>query len=398
VACTLFAKNFFTTNAGSELIHLATSFAALVDDLYDSVHFTQLLCDFGSDRVSPNGTGIPFTMGLDDDRCGAEGKAKSIQHHDSKEQQLKKLKASGDDAVKGGEKDGDNMYQFNEEHHAVHLAYQQACGHQAPGECDNEAIELMWNRWQGRRLHPTVSYKGNKGFKGNQGFNVSSTWASYVAQLVYYTSQSFNSDPDWMNLFVQGWEADRLFYKQHYYQGMRGRYGLGEGPEEEWCSESASGYAATNLVAVDGTLTPGKRKGIRKGARKHCLMYSANVVAAWLPARSGLVKHQLLELLEDGETVVPVAGTDLAVLWRSSLLSPSGPSGTQKQGAAARLTLIDLIPELLGIASLWLDDDFFQHCAPCPRRLCPAPLRPRSPHCTLSAACWRVRLRRLEAL
>ena len=52
----------------------------------------------------------------------------------------------------------------------------------------------MWNRWQGRRLHPSEYYKG---------FNVSTSWASYVTQLVYYTCQSFNSDPGWMNLFVQ---------------------------------------------------------------------------------------------------------------------------------------------------------------------------------------------------
>ena len=49
-------------------------------------------------------------------------------------------------------------------------------------------------RHQGRRLHPSEYYKG---------FNVSSSWSSYVTQLVYYTCQSFNSDPGWMNLFVQ---------------------------------------------------------------------------------------------------------------------------------------------------------------------------------------------------
>ena len=65
-----------------------------------------------------------------------------------------------------------------------------------------------------------------------------------------------------------------------------------------------------------------------------------------------MIKHNLLELLEDGETVVPLAGTDMAVLWRASLLDPGGVSYTR--GHAARLTLIDLIPELFGIASLWL--------------------------------------------
>ena len=117
------------------------------------------------------------------------------------------------------------------------------------------------------------------------------------------------------------------------------------------------------MVSVAGTLTPGKRKGIRMHGRKHCQVYSGNVVAAWLPARSGMIKHNLLELLEDGETVVPLAGTDLAVLWRSSLLDPVN---SFTKGHAARLTLIDLIPELFGIASLWLDDSFFQNCARCP--------------------------------
>ena len=72
-----------------------------------------------------------------------------------------------------------------------------------------------------------------------------------------------------------------------------------------------------------------------------------------------MIKHNLLELLEDGETVVPLAGTGMAVLWRASLLDPGGVSYTR--GHAARLTLIDLIPELFGIASLWLKDDFFQN-------------------------------------
>ena len=163
----------------------------------------------------------------------------------------------------------------------------------------------MWNRWQGRRLHPTEYYKG---------FNVSTSWASYVTQLVYYTCQSFNSDPGWMNLFVQGWEADRLSYKQHYYQGLRGRYGLGEGPQEAWCTEEGRTYDATRLAAhgsrratvlarlesrgnashgkhLSQTLTPGKRHAIREHAPKHCQAYSANVVAAWMPARTGMIKH-----------------------------------------------------------------------------------------------------------
>ena len=123
---------------------------------------------------------------------------------------------------------------------------------------------------------------------------------------------------------VQGWEADRLSYKQHYYQGMRGRYGLGEGPQEAWCTEDGKTYDATRLAAhgsrratvlarlavhdangTDGadvaaphahthlhqSLTPGKRHAIRQSAPKHCQAYSANVVAAWLPARSGMPKH-----------------------------------------------------------------------------------------------------------
>ena len=77
VACALFVKKYFLTNAANQNIGLredAADLAALVDTLYASVDFTQILCDFNTSRVSPNGTGIPFTMSVDGMQCGSRGR------------------------------------------------------------------------------------------------------------------------------------------------------------------------------------------------------------------------------------------------------------------------------------------------------------------------------------
>ena len=57
-----------------------------------------------------------------------------------------------------------------------------------------------------------------------------------------------------MNLYVQGWEADRLFYKQHYFQGLRGRYGLGEGAEEWHFHDEPLAAALCGLLQGKGTV------------------------------------------------------------------------------------------------------------------------------------------------
>ena len=44
---------------------------------------------------------------------------------------------------------------------AVQFAWQTACGTQPPGGCSNQAIERMWQRWQGRREHPIYSFDGH---------------------------------------------------------------------------------------------------------------------------------------------------------------------------------------------------------------------------------------------
>ena len=141
VASALFVKNYFTKNAAAySLQDEAFSLSTMVDALYGSVDFTQLLCDAETGHASPTGTGIPFTMALAENstsdraedlgtRCGDPDKPHSVQYPE--------------ESAEG--RGGDSMYQFNEEHNAVHLAYQQACGGQPPGECDNEATELMWN-------------------------------------------------------------------------------------------------------------------------------------------------------------------------------------------------------------------------------------------------------------
>jgi hypothetical protein len=65
VASALFVKSYFTAKAAANgLQDEAFSLSTMVDALYSSVDFTQILCDADTGLVSPNGTGIPFTMRL----------------------------------------------------------------------------------------------------------------------------------------------------------------------------------------------------------------------------------------------------------------------------------------------------------------------------------------------
>jgi hypothetical protein len=67
------------------------------------------------------------------------------------------------------------------------------------GSCENTPIENMWKAWQGRRQHPTMSY---------EGYPLLSYWPSYIVQLPYYSSYSFNADEEWSGLFNSHWAAD----------------------------------------------------------------------------------------------------------------------------------------------------------------------------------------------
>jgi hypothetical protein len=74
----------------------------------------------------------------------------------------------------------------------------------------------MWTAWQGRRLHPDLSYDGHP---------LLSNWPSYIVQLPYYAAHSFNSDPVWQRLFASHWAADwavrtRVYHSQLTYLYM----------------------------------------------------------------------------------------------------------------------------------------------------------------------------------
>ena len=301
-----------------------TSLEALAAQLYDSVDFKSILCDSTTGLISPEGEGIPFTIGTaassHPNMCG---KATAYP-------------------------DAEGLYEFSEAHNSVYLAYQQACGAQKPGECNYTNIELMWNRWQKRRNSPNHHYTD---------YPILSTSGAYMLQMLWYTTNSFNNDTRYEELFHNHWLADESFYKQALYAGKRGRYGLGEGPESKWCNEQKS-YNSLHLHEKNQKFTHGVREGLILGSHGHCAALSANIVAGNAPINPTLIQQQLLLLLEDGETVEPIPCTNHAVLWRESLLDSKIGVSTS-MGRDSRITIVDLAPSLLGLASLFLPDKNF---------------------------------------
>ena len=97
------------------------------------------------------------------------------------------------------------------------------------------------------------------------------------------------------------------------------------------------------------------REGLILGSHGHCAALSANIVAGNAPVNPTLIQQQLLLLLEDGETVEPIPCTNHAVLWRESLLDSKIGVSTS-MGRDSRITIVDLAPSLLGLASLFLPD------------------------------------------
>ena len=308
----------------ASFIAAVADLSADVEELYDSIDFTATLCDDTTGTLSPDGTGIPWTITTASSPTpGMCGKATNYP-------------------------DEDGMYEFTEAHHTVYLAYQQACGAQPPGECNNTNIELMWNRWQARRHNPNHHYSDVPLLTKSGG---------YMLQLLYYTTNSFNNDTRYQELFYNNWWADEMFYKQILFAGKRGRYGLGEGPESKWCNEQKS-YQSNILHEKAGTVTPGVREGYYIGSHSHCSAVSANMVAGYLPVNSEDIHKHLLLLLEDGDTVDPIPCTDHAILWRASLMDAERgiSAGDGREG---RITTIDLAPSLMGLASLFLPDKSF---------------------------------------
>lgn len=294
----LFAKTYFEhvdPNSG-----LTKKISNLSIALWESTHFENLLCDSSSPPVvsnqSKSGTGIPMVQSFDES-------CKGVQYPSL----------------------DDGYYHFNEEHYTVHFAYQkQFCSPEGKSK-NNRGLESMWDAWEGRRLHPSLSY---------QGYNLLSKWSGYIVQLPYYTSYSFNSDPDYVKLFKNHWLADWLYYNGSYNAGDRGRYGLGAGPTLPYCSDGA-GYIADQIDQ----------------GQSFCRMYSPYITAGYLPIAKDIIKPQLLELLEDGESVLNFNRTS-HILWRKSLLDPTF---TQGYG----ITMVDFSSELLGLATLYVDKDFF---------------------------------------
>lgn len=89
------------------------------------------------------------------------------------------------------------------------------------------------------------------------------------------------------------------------------------------------------------------------GGSSHCRMISPYVIAGYMPNNPPLIQQQLLDIMAGGDEVLAIPGTDLHVLWRRSMLDP-----TWVQGYG--VTMVDFSGELLGLATLWLEEDFFQ--------------------------------------
>jgi hypothetical protein len=154
----------------------------------DSIAFDALLCDT-SKHVSPNGTAIPMVLSMADDTCPNGGQSPQQ----------------------------DGYYQFNEEHYTVWFAYVKACGTAPPDQCAHRGAAAMWERWQGRRLHP------NK-FSPVGHYSLLSLWSGYLVQLPYYTT-TFNQDAAYEALFRSHWLADWAYANSTLLAGERGRYG-----------------------------------------------------------------------------------------------------------------------------------------------------------------------------
>lgn len=59
-------------------------------------------------------------------------------------------------------------------------------------------------------------------------------------QLPYYTVNMVNSDATFLDMFKNGWLADWADYNSSVFYGGSNRYGMGAGPDMEWCSLAQS--------------------------------------------------------------------------------------------------------------------------------------------------------------
>ena len=201
----------------------------------------------------------------------------------------------------------------------------------------NSAADALFDAWQGRASAPNFWYGGQA---------LLTLWPSYVVQLPFYLVHPFNSDPTgrFPALMRAQWEAEWAYFNSSSLNaGEGGRYGLGAGPTQLWCSGTT--YKA-DLLSNDTS-----------GEDQTCRMYSPYAVAGYLPAAPSTIQQHLLALLRTGEAVYPLSVPSpsqqhLVVLWRKSLLDPSWSLGYG-------ITLVDFAAELFGLSTLWLGTDFF---------------------------------------
>lgn len=297
----LFAQRYFSQKHPKA--QLTDSIASLANEIFNAVQWETILCN-SQKKMDLNGDEIPFTFD-DDDNCDGLHKVAS-----------------------------DGFYGFSELHYAVWLAYENSCAGYAAGECPNQALDAMWQAWQGRRNHPNIDY---------QGMPLLSLWSSYIVHLPYYSSHSFNADPVWQSLFKSHWQADLAYYSSDkFYAGDAGRYGIAAGFTDKWCSAKDTGYEADMLV-----------KGDAQGAQG-CRIYSPYAVAGYLPAESDTIKTHLLDLLAAGESVFPLRdGSGDYVMLRKSLLEPGWNQNDH-------VSMVDFSSELFGLSTIWLGAEFWQ--------------------------------------
>lgn len=305
----LFARDYFLGTAARDTDPaaraLTANIARLGKKVFNLVRFERLLCN-AAGEVDPHGTSIPFT--LDDNHgCGA-------------------LHAPL----------ADGFYDYSELHYTVWLAWGRMCGDAPPGTCADPAIEAMWTAWQGRRLHPMTAYRSHP---------LLSTWSSYIVHLPFYSSHSFNADDSWSALFASHWAADREYFGTSAYNaGLSGRYGLGAGPTDRWCSTKDTTYEADMLAGDHAS----------QGAQG-CRMFSPYAVAGYLPAAEAVITADLLALLAAGEAVAPIDSFVVGdyVLLRKSLIE-------QGWSQNDHVTMVDFASELFGLSTLWLGVDFWR--------------------------------------
>jgi len=298
----LFVKTYLK-NAGDTSTE-AKHIVALVDEMVSKVKWNQLLCmqKFGDASVSvlsannKSGTGIPYL--LEDD-----GTCKDVLWPA-----------------------GDGMYDFNEMMPALWLSYKFVCGSQPKGKCGNVPLQNAWEAWEARPSHPDLEYEKH---------TLLSLWSSYIVQIPYYTVHAFNSNPQYEKLLRNAWLADWGNYKSSAYYAGDHRYGLGAGPDIEWCSGTT--YQADRLE-TNPNMTG-------------CRTWSPYATAGYLAVAPDTIKPQLLQLLAEGETVLPF-WSDYHILGRKSMIDPSW-------NESSWITMVDISSELLGLSTLWLGKEFF---------------------------------------